>query len=172
MWLSYTLDFIWTKKGHLESSQQGPIQYQIPSQVVWRKCMRLCQTVFGRTTNTWINDGSRRLAFIGLSSLLWRRSCTKPCADWSKPPPLTLLVHPSQSEPKTEGWHTSLGEVFLWVFSTQSIVTRYFTKQLNHESKMVWKWGTSGEEEEDKEDKVTGCLERRGDGKQSSGTMY
>lgn len=47
---------------------------------------------------------------------------------------------------RQRGKHTSLGKVFLWVFPTQSIVTRNFTKQLNHERKMIWKWGTSEEE--------------------------
>lgn len=61
---------------------------------------------------------------------------------------LSLLsppIHSPLSRPLTEGWHTSLVEVFLWVFPTQSIVTRDFTQQLNHESKMVWKWGKSEE---------------------------
>ena len=74
-------------------------------------------------------------------------------------------IHRPQSEPLTEGWHTSLGEVFLWVFPTQSIVTRDFTEQLNHESKMVWKWGTSEEEREDRES-VGNSLTRGGDGRE------
>lgn len=89
-------------------------------------------------------------------------STTSECADRNFPP--SPPIHRSQSEPKTEGWRTSLGEVFLWVFPTQSIVTRDFTEQLNHESKMVWKWGTSEEEREDRKSEGI-SLERGGDGK-------
>lgn len=68
---------------------------------------------------------------------------------WQKPLAFTSRPPLVPEEPQTEGWHTSPGEEILWVFPTQSIVTWYFTKQFNHESKVVWKWGTSGEKRED-----------------------
>lgn len=69
---------------------------------------------------------------------------------WQKPLAFTSRPPLAPKEPQTEGWHTSPGEEILWVFPTQSIVTWYFTKQFNHESKVVWKWGTSGEKGEDR----------------------
>lgn len=111
-----------------------------------------------------MSDGSVQRNILLYFNFFLPLVCTErpDCAD-SNLPPSPAPVHCSQSRPQTEGFHTSLGEVFLWVFPTHSIVTRDFTKQLNHESKMVWKWGTSEEEKGDRKS-------RGEDWRQSCGT--